>query len=158
MPKSYIDHLINENTETNMRRRNKNIQENTEQYGGNRGNDISLTLFRFKNQIHIYHWQTTSFARHKAADEINDALVDFIDKFMEMYMGKYGRPNYASPSNIVVQNMNDAEAITFLDEMRNYFIEELPKLLDPKLDTDLLNIRDEILGSLNKVRYLYTLN
>jgi hypothetical protein len=42
-------------------------------------------------------------------------------------------------------------------EMENYLINELPMMLDSNKDTDLLNIRDEILGSVNKTKYLLTL-
>jgi hypothetical protein len=41
--------------------------------------------------------------------------------------------------------------------MENYLINELPTMLDSAKDTDLLNIRDEILGSVNKTKYLLTL-
>ena len=42
-------------------------------------------------------------------------------------------------------------------DMENYLINELPTMLDAKKDTDLLNIRDEILGSVNQTKYLLTL-
>jgi hypothetical protein len=38
----------------------------------------------------------------------------------------------------------------------NWLVGTLPKLLKPE-DSDLLNIRDEILADLNKARYLFTL-
>ena len=40
--------------------------------------------------------------------------------------------------------------------MVNYFTEEVPKYLGAK-DTDLFNIRDEVLAGINKVKYLFTL-
>ena len=42
-------------------------------------------------QIKLLHWQTKSYARHKAYDDIYHSLGDLVDKFVEMYMGKYGR-------------------------------------------------------------------
>ena len=42
-------------------------------------------------------------------------------------------------------------------DMENYLINELPTMLDTKKDTDLLNIRDEILSSVNQTKYLLTL-
>jgi hypothetical protein len=42
-------------------------------------------------------------------------------------------------------------------DMENYLINELPTMLDAKKDTDLLNIRDEILASVNQTKYLLTL-
>jgi hypothetical protein len=42
-------------------------------------------------------------------------------------------------------------------EMESYFINELPTMLNAKTDTDLLNIRDEMLASVNQTKYLLTL-
>jgi hypothetical protein len=46
----------------------------------------------------------------------------------------------------------------FLDEMIHYYIEVLPTYLNAKNDSDLLNLRDEILGSTNQIKYLYSLH
>jgi hypothetical protein len=54
--------------------------------------------------------------------------------------------------------MDDEAGLKFLDEMINYYINELPKYLNPKTDTDLLNLKDTILGNTNQIKYLYTLN
>ena len=120
--------------------------------------EISAILFRYKNQWQIYHWQTKSFARHKGADVMLDGLDSFLDTFMEAYMGKYGRPDFgAGGMTVSLVNMDDSQAVAFLEEMSTYFTNEVPKYLDEK-DTDLFNIRDEILGVVNKVKYLFTLN
>jgi hypothetical protein len=44
-----------------------------------------------------------------------------------------------------------------MSEMEAYFINELPTMLNTKTDTDLLNIRDEMLASVNQTKYLLTL-
>jgi hypothetical protein len=45
----------------------------------------------------------------------------------------------------------------FMNQIAAYLIDELPAMLDPRKDTDLLNLRDEMLGSVNKTKYLLTL-
>jgi len=127
---------------------------------GNNNNsaEIIKTLFRYRQQLHVYHWQTKSYARHKASDQLLHELTEFIDEFMETYFGKYGRVNFSKNVNINIGNMSDEEGLQFLDEMINYFINELPKYLNPKTDTDLLNLKDTILGNTNQIKYLYTLN
>jgi hypothetical protein len=119
---------------------------------------IIPTFYSFRQQLHIYHLQTNSYARHKAADELLDALTDFIDKFVEIYSGKYGKVNYKQDVSITLSNLNDDKATEFLNNMIEYYINKLPKYLDAKHDTDLLNLRDEILASTNKTKYLFTLN
>ena len=122
-----------------------------------KSSDIASTIFRYKNQMQIYHWQTKSFARHKGSDVMLEGLDNFLDTFMEAYMGKYGRPDFGEGVSIVMMNIDDMQVLVFLEEMSNYFNNELGKYLDEK-DTDLFNIRDEILGVVNKVKYLFTLN
>ena len=41
--------------------------------------------------------------------------------------------------------------------MVNYFTNEMVNYIDEKKDTDLLNIRDEMLSELQKLKYLLTL-
>jgi len=118
---------------------------------------IIETLFRYRQQLHVYHWQTKSYARHKASDQLLGELTEFIDEFMETYFGKYGRVKFNQNININIGNMDDEAGLKFLDEMINYYINELPKYLNPKTDTDLLNLRDTILGNTNQIKYLYTL-
>ena len=76
----------------------------------------------------------------------------FIDKFMEIYFGKYGRVEFPAEVNIKIGNMNDEAGMDFLNEMIHYYIEVLPTYLDSKNDTDLLNLRDEILGTTNQIK------
>jgi hypothetical protein len=115
-------------------------------------------LYSFRQQLHIYHLQTLSYARHKAADDLLGEITDFIDTFIEIYSGKYGRVQFNGPTNITIDNLNDAKAMSFLDFMVEYFLNTLPPLLDAKIDSDLLNLRDDIVGKINKTKYLYTLN
>jgi hypothetical protein len=44
----------------------------------NNGASISTEVFRFKCLVQVYHWQTTSFSRHKGADVLLDSLNGFL--------------------------------------------------------------------------------
>jgi len=118
--------------------------------------DINF-FFSMREQIKLYHWQTNQFARHKATDEVLEALDGSVDKYVEIYMGKYGRPKITSSTNTVrVQNMADKTAAKFIKMCIVYLEGPLVKRLKPT-DTDLINVRDEMLAELNKLLYLYTL-
>jgi hypothetical protein len=118
--------------------------------------DINF-FFEMREQIKLYHWQTYMFARHKATDELLETLDTLIDSYVEVYMGKYGRPKLTTSTNTIrVQNMNDKMATRFVKACITYLQGPLVKHLKPS-DTDLVNIRDEMLSNLNKILYLYTL-
>ena len=114
-------------------------------------------FFAMRDQIKIYHWQTSVYARHKATDDVIKALDESIDKYVEVYMGKYGRPRVGVKTSVVhVKNMGEKEAVTFVKKCIRALIEVVPKGLGPE-DTDLVNLRDEMLGELNQLLYLFTL-
>ena len=48
------------------------------------------TLMQSRNQAHVYHLQTDSFAAHKALNEYYDEIIDLIDGLVESYQGRYG--------------------------------------------------------------------
>ena len=118
------------------------------------GGDIVTSLLTIRNQVKLYHWQTGSFARHKATDDLTAALDTNIDAFVESYMGRYGRPKVSG--SIKLHNFSESAAKSFVAQQTAYLSKVLPKKIK-STDTDLLNLRDTILGDLNKVLYLFTL-
>lgn len=110
-------------------------------------------LIEMEQQMRIWHWQTKSFARHSAYGSTYSELGDLIDAFMEAYMGKYGRITIDGTINL--QNISE-DTVSKID-LYLEFLWSLTDALDPRTDTDLLNIRDEMLGLMNKLKYLLTL-
>ena len=120
--------------------------------------EILHVMLILRNQIKIYHWETFSFGRHKATDELVERLDDNIDKFTEAYMGRYGRPKFSvSLGKLQIYDTTDKKAPQLLTEAVEWLTKQLPKYVK-KEDTDLLNIRDEILGDIQQARYLFTLH
>ena len=112
-------------------------------------------LMQVQCQIKMFHWQTKMYGKHIALDRLFEAIVDNIDEFTETAMGKYGRPSFSGLSYTFV-DFSDAECTTVIDGMIDNCI-ALTDKLDSKVDTDLLNLRDELLGKLNQTKYLLTL-
>jgi hypothetical protein len=71
-------------------------------------------------------------------------------------MGKYGRPDFESEFVIAFQDIQSINIQNFIDGIVEFLV-GMTEILDSKYDTDLLNIRDEILASINKLKYLLTL-
>jgi hypothetical protein len=115
--------------------------------------EVASKLVQVQTQLRFYHWQTKSYARHQAYGGTYDAMDDLIDSFVEVLMGKYGRVP-AIPFEIVNSNAKDINS--FIEETIQFLI-GLSSMLNAKTDTDLLNIRDEMLAEFNKLKYLITL-
>lgn len=110
------------------------------------------------NTIKLYHWNTHSFSQHKATDELHERLSGHIDKFVETMMGK--KEDRIKHINSKIPIVDTKTTRTFRDQIYQYreYLINMDKCLDKSRDTDLLNIRDEILGDINQFLYLLTLH
>lgn len=108
------------------------------------------------NQFKVYHWQTQkkvgSYAQHIAFGTAYDELSEHIDDFIEIYQGKRGVIKGRDGFTLNLQNLDDNPE-AFIDEFIKYLTQNVTEALDPTADTDLLNIRDEMLGILNQTKY-----
>lgn len=121
------------------------------------GDDIHFFV-NMREQIKLYHWQTKIYSRHKATDNVIELLDENIDKYVEIYMGKYGRPKMTARNNTFkLQNLSEASIVKFVKQCIQYLKKDIVDGLSPQ-DTDLVNIRDEMLGGLDQLLYLFTLH
>ena len=51
---------------------------------------LITNFLSIQSQLKVLHWQTKSYAEHKAFGKLYDALDGLFDTFIEVYMGKYG--------------------------------------------------------------------
>jgi len=115
-------------------------------------------LFTLQHQLKLHHWQTKQFSTHKAIDHILDSLDDLIDQYVETYMGKYGRPTVTrTTSDVRVKNLSEKSVVTFVKGSILHFQDKFMKGLGEK-DTALFNIRDEMIGALQQLVYLFSLH
>jgi hypothetical protein len=119
--------------------------------------EIVHTFMNLRDQIKIYHWQTKSYSRHIASDDLVKKLDTNIDQFVEVYIGKYGRPKFSGKTKVIhLTNHSNKDAEILVDDAIAW-LSNLSLKLDKKKDSDLLNIKDTIIADLNQVKYLFTL-
>lgn len=105
------------------------------------------TLFQSRDAMHIAHLQTTSFAEHKALNAYYDGILDLTDTFTEAYFGRFKRVEIIIPESKVLDAMSHLKELqSILDTERNNYPSELQ------------NIIDEMIGLVDKILYLLTLN
>jgi hypothetical protein len=121
------------------------------------GETILTSLLTYQNQLRIFHWQTKSYSQHKSFGNAYEMLDDKIDSFLETFFGKYGRIVAASVFGIELDNYTAESFAEYNDDFITFLSDELPGYL-AEGDSDLLNIRDDILGAVNRLKYLLTLN
>lgn len=109
-----------------------------------------------QSQIKIMHWQTKGYAKHKALDETYGELTDLVDQFVEEAMGKYGRFELDDETKTIelfnIKEINTKDMINKVIEALNQYNSQFEES-----DTNLFNIRDEIIGLFRKLQYLLTL-
>ena len=118
--------------------------------------ELILKLVQIQSQFRFLHWQTFGDAKHRAYGKMYESLDEHIDKFVEAMMGKYGRPQFDDEFSIMFQDIKSLSVQNFIDGITEFLV-SMTEQLDQKYDTDLLNIRDEILGDTNQLKYLLTL-
>ena len=116
-------------------------------------------FFAMRDQIKLYHWQTRVYSRHKATDEVLEKLDEHIDQFVEVYIGKYGRPKMSgAAATIRVNNLSEKSIVGFIKKCIQMLLGDCMKGLKDSVDSDLFNIRDEMVADLNQLLYLFTLH
>lgn len=134
------------------------------------GADSAEYILRFLemlNTIKIYHWSTLSYPTHKATDELHSKMSELIDSFIEIYIGHTSRGARAGSSAGVPVFKTGAHSISFCEckslemfckKLDEYilFMEGLTERLDGY--TDLVNIRDEMVGAVAQALYLLRLH
>jgi len=117
---------------------------------------VILQFLSMLNTIKLYHWKTTSYSQHKSTDQLYSELNENIDKFVEVLLGiTQTRANLTNTKSIP---LFDYSSLTPFSKKINDYIIYLQNMNSIPLfqNTDLLNIRDEILGNLNQFKYLLT--
>jgi hypothetical protein len=111
-------------------------------------------LLGLQNQLRIFHWQTASYAEHKALGKAYEALDGLIDTLVESWQGATGQKITAGFKITLVDHKNKA-ATDLMNQAYTFMTGELDEMLKGR--TELLNIRDEMLSVIQQTRYLLTL-
>jgi len=121
--------------------------------------EITLQFFEMLLMIKLFHWKTHSYATHKATDELYSTFNEHMDTFIEVLLGKTGdRIHLTNCKSVSLVDLTDqSQLVKKINEFKEYLVGLTnEKALRPMSNTDLLNIRDEILGDMNQFLYLLT--
>jgi len=121
--------------------------------------EVTVVFLEMLLMVKLFHWKTTSYATHKATDDLYTKLNANIDSFIEVLLGKTGfRTNLMSNKSIRLVDLSSAESLKReIEAFKGYLVSlNDNKAMKQMANTDLYNIRDTLLGDMNQFLYLLT--
>ena len=106
---------------------------------------FALALLNSATCAHLQHWQTRSYANHKALGKYYEAIPDLVDTLIESYMGKYG-PIGEFEEEFEIEK----DPVRYFKALQKYVAENRKHL--PK-DSELQNTIDEITNLIDSTLY-----
>ena len=122
--------------------------------------EVALKMIFYRDQLKFYHWAGTElYSRHIASDSLVNSLTEKLDKFIEIMQGSENKKLIIPKTSMIFTVETDVSVIKLLENFKVWLTNILPTLLNSsRSNSDLLNIRDDILGDVNKTLYLFTLS
>jgi len=115
---------------------------------------VAGKLTYFHEQLHLLHWQTQSYAEHKALGKLYEYIQDFKDGVMEKLMGYMGK----RPKAFKIDALSDGtSAIMIVSELMS-FASSLKSFAESNGYHDISNLADALSGEAAKTKYLLTLS
>ena len=105
------------------------------------------TLFQSRNQAHIYHLQTNSFAAHKALQEYYEEIVGLADGLVESYQGRYGILRGYKMENAIKEDDNPVMYFEALCKFVEAIRTKVPQ------DSYIQNEIDNVVGLIESTKY-----
>ena len=114
---------------------------------------IAGKLTYFHEQLHLTHWQTTSYAEHKSLGKLYEYVQDFKDDVIEKLMGYTGKrptPYKIEPLINCTGNECVSNILSFASSLKSYG--------EANSYHDIVNLADALSGEAAKTKYLLTLS
>lgn len=130
----------------------KNIV-NEQKEESNKFNVMISKLFHSRNQVHVFHLQTKSFAEHKALNDYYDDVVDIIDGLVESYQGKYDLLTSYESYKILNYESNE-QLLKYFKELESNVEVNRKTIKDSYLQNQIDNAVELINSTIYKLKFL----
>jgi hypothetical protein len=114
---------------------------------------IAGKLTYFHEQLHLLHWQTTSYAQHKALGKLYEYVQDFKDGAVEKLMGYTGK----RPAPYKIEPLTNCTGDECVSKLLS-FASSLKSYAEANSYHDIANLADALSGEAAKTKYLLTLS
>jgi len=113
-------------------------------------NELVLNIFHFRDQTHIWHWQTRKHSTHVTLGDFYDTLLDEVDRLVEALLANDMQLD-AAQINIPKFANFDIELVKGAFKQYLGYLEILHEQVECSA---VLNILDDMSESGNKILYL----
>jgi hypothetical protein len=110
-------------------------------------------ILHSRNQAHIYHLQTQSFAEHKALNDYYDGILGLFDAIIESYQGKYGIIRTYKTFKIE-QYKNNKKTISYFERLLDDIDNLRGSVEDSYLQNQIDTVEELINSTIYKLKFL----
>jgi len=105
--------------------------------------ELVKRIFKARNEAHVRHWMTSSYAEHKTLGKYYEDVIGVLDELIETYQGTFGIiETLPDQTESMIKALN--EEMLWLNENREKIANNIPALE---------NIVDELTGLHAKTLY-----
>jgi hypothetical protein len=110
--------------------------------------NITLLFLEILNNIKLFHWNTPTYASHKASDSLYEKLNENFDMFIEILLRE--KRLHTFKVKVSMDNLSSKDLVKKLNKFEKWFMEQ-------DLSPELCNIRDEAIAHIRQFFYLLKL-
>ena len=115
--------------------------------------EMVCNILHSRNQAHVFHLQTKSYAEHIALNGYYDAVVPLFDGIVESYQGKYGIiKNFKTFK--VEQYRNGKKTISYFERLLDIIEENRDSVEDSYIQNQIDTVQELINSTIYKLRFL----
>jgi hypothetical protein len=115
--------------------------------------EMICNILHSRNQAHVFHLQTRSFAEHKALNDYYDGVVGLFDGIVESYQGKYGIIKNFKTFKIE-QYRNNKKTISYFERLLDIIDENRDSVEDSYIQNQIDTVQELINSTVYKLKFL----
>ena len=133
---------------------NDDTDDSVEEVGSNEDFcEMVCNILHSRNQAHVFHLQTQSFAEHKALNDYYDGVVELFDGIIESYQGKYGIIKNIKTFKIE-KYKNCKKTISYFERLLEIIEENRDSVEDSYLQNQIDTVQELINSTIYKLKFL----
>jgi cobalamin biosynthesis protein CobT len=115
--------------------------------------EMVCKILHSRNQAHIFHLQTQSYAEHKALNDYYDGVLGLFDGIVESYQGKYGIIKTYKTFKIE-QYKNCKKTISYFERLLDDIDNLRESVEDSYIQNQIDTVQELINSTLYKLKFL----